>query len=174
MNDLNLCNFIGRLGKDVDLRYSADGKPIANFSIACGESWKNKSTGQKQEKTTWVRIVIFGNLAEIAGKYLSKGSQVYISGKLQERKWQDKTTGMDRFTTEIVIDNFVGSMQMLGGGESKPNQINNNPDNFESKSRPQQDYQPGSQKRPPPPNQPQGAFQQPTGEFIDDQEIPFN
>ncbi len=111
-NDLNQCNFIGRLGKNVELRYTPDQKPIANFSIAVGESWKDKQSGQKQEKATWVNIVIFGALAEIAGKYLSKGSKVFISGKLQTRKWQDQS-GVDRYSTEIVIDQFNGTMQML-------------------------------------------------------------
>ena len=118
MNDLNYCSFIGRLGKDIDLRYTPDGKPIANFSIAVGESWKSKS-GEKQEKTTWVNVVIFGKLAEIAGQYLHKGSKVFISGKFQVRKWQDNE-GKDRYNTEIVIDTFNGSMQMLDG---KPAEI---------------------------------------------------
>jgi len=111
MNDLNYCSFIGRLGKPIDLRYTPDNKAIANFSIAVGESWKAKS-GEKQEKTTWVNVVIFGKLAEIAGQYLNKGSKVFISGKLQVRKWQD-SEGRDRYNTEIVIDQFNGSMQML-------------------------------------------------------------
>ena len=115
MNDLNYCSFIGRLGKDIDLRYTSDQKPIANFSIAVGESWKAKS-GEKQEKTTWVNIVIFGKLAEIAGQYLKKGSKVFISGKFQVRKWEDQQ-GNDRYNTEIVLDSFTGSMQML---DSKP------------------------------------------------------
>ena len=118
MNDLNYCSFIGRLGKDIDLRYTSDQKPIANFSIAVGESWKAKS-GEKQEKTTWVNIVIFGKLAEIAGQYLKKGSKVFISGKFQVRKWED-SSGNDRYNTEIVLDSFTGSMQMLDG---KPAEI---------------------------------------------------
>lgn len=108
-NDLNKWTGIGRLGKDPDMRYTPDGKAVANLSIACGESWNDKTTGDKVEKTEWVRIVAFGKLAEIIGEYLKKGAQVYIDGKLQTRKWQDKE-GNDRYTTEIVADR----MQMLG------------------------------------------------------------
>jgi single-strand DNA-binding protein len=107
--DLNLCQFIGRLGKDVEMRYTSDGKAVANLSIACGESWKDK-TGAKQERTEWIRVVAFGKLAEIMGEYLSKGSQVYISGRMTTRKWQDQS-GQDRYSTEIVAE----QLQMLGG-----------------------------------------------------------
>jgi single-strand DNA-binding protein len=96
------------------MRYTADGKAVANLSIACGESWKDK-TGAKQERTEWIRVVAFGKLAEIMGQYLSKGSQVYISGRMTTRKWQDQS-GQDRYSTEIVAD----QMQMLdskGGGQ---------------------------------------------------------
>lgn len=110
--DLNQCQFIGRLGQDIELKYGPSGGAIANFSIACGDDYKNKE-GQKVEQTNWINIVIFGKLAEIAGQYLTKGSQVYISGKQVTRKWQDQS-GNDRYSTEIVIDGFQGSMQMLG------------------------------------------------------------
>lgn len=108
--DLNLCQFIGRLGKDPEVNYTADGKMIVNCSIATGQSWNDKATGQKQERTEWVRIVVFGKLAEIFEKYLKKGAQIYISGRMQTRKWQNKE-GVDQYTTEIVAD----TMQMLGG-----------------------------------------------------------
>lgn len=127
-NDLNRCEFIGRLGKNVEVRYTADGKAISSFSLACGESWKNKSTGQKQEKTTWVPVVLFGGLADIAAKYLTKGSLVYVSGKFTTRKWQDQS-GADKYTTEVVVDGFSGQMQMLGGNQQQSNQTqqqNNN------------------------------------------------
>lgn len=120
MASLNSCSFIGNLGKDPEVRYMTNGDAIANFSIGCNESWKDK-TGEKQEKTEWVRVSAFGKLAEIIGKYLVKGSQVYVSGKMQTRKWQDKD-GSDRYTTEIVAN----EMKMLGGRgdssktESKP------------------------------------------------------
>lgn len=112
-NDLNKWQGIGRLGKDPEMRYTPDGKAIANLSIACGQSWKDKTTGEKVEKTEWVRIAAFGKLAEIIGEWLKKGAQVYIEGRLQTRKWQDKD-GNDRYTTEIVAD----QMQMLGSRDS--------------------------------------------------------
>ena len=102
---------IGNLGKDPDMRYTASGDAICNFSIACSESWKDKATGEKKEQTEWVRISFFGKLAEICGQYLKKGSQVYIEGSLRTRKWQDKQSGADRYSTEIV----ARDMQMLGG-----------------------------------------------------------
>ena len=108
-NDLNKFQCIGRLGKDPEIRYAASGAAIANFSVALGESWKDKQSGEKQEKTEWVNFVAFGKLAEIIEKYLNKGSQVYLEGKLQTRKWQDKE-GNNRYTTEIV----ASEMQMLG------------------------------------------------------------
>ena len=106
--DLNRCEFIGRLGDDPTIRYTPDGKAVANISIACGESWVDKQTGEKKEKTEWVRIVAFNKLAEIIGEYLNKGSQIYISGKLQTRKWQDNN-GDTKYTTEIIAD----QLQML-------------------------------------------------------------
>ena len=88
---LNNCQFIGRLGTDPEVRYSGDGKAITNISIGCSESWKDKNTGEKKEKTEWVRGSSFGKLAEIMGQYLTKGSLVYIAGKMQTRKWQDQS-----------------------------------------------------------------------------------
>ena len=109
MASLNQCNFIGNLGKDPEMRYMTNGDPIANFSIACSETWKDKQ-GDKQEKTEWVRISAFGKLAEIIGQHLVKGSMVFISGKMQTRKWTNKE-GQDQYTTEIVAH----EMKMLGG-----------------------------------------------------------
>jgi single-strand DNA-binding protein len=121
---INKVILVGNLGQDPEIRYTADGRPIANFSIATSESWKDKNSGEKREKTEWHRVVVFGKLAEICGEYLSKGRQVYIEGKLQTRKWQGQD-GQDRYTTEVVVDSFNGVMQMLGtreggGGGSKP------------------------------------------------------
>ncbi|MDH5784621.1 MAG: single-stranded DNA-binding protein [Chromatiales bacterium] len=107
---INKVILVGNLGKDPEVRYSASGGAIANITIATSEQWTDKQSGQKQEKTEWHRVVLFNRLGEIAGEYLKKGSQVYIEGKLQTRKWQDNN-GQDRYTTEIVAN----EMQMLGG-----------------------------------------------------------
>jgi single-strand DNA-binding protein len=110
MSDLNRVMLIGRLGKDPETRYMPNGKAVVNFSVATSETWKNRDTGDKNEKTEWHNVVAFDKLAEIIGQYLKKGSQVFIEGKLATRKWQDKE-GKDRYTTEIV----ASGMQMLGG-----------------------------------------------------------
>jgi single-strand DNA-binding protein len=109
--DLNRCEFIGRLGRDVELRYAPSGDAVANFSIAVGYKTKEKET------TEWVRIVAFGKLAGICGDYLRKGSQVYIAGRMTTRKWQNKD-GVDQYTTEVVAD----QMQMLGGKSEQSEQ----------------------------------------------------
>lgn len=105
---VNKVILIGNLGKDPEMRYTPNGVAIANLTLATSESWKDKSSGENVEKTEWHRVVMFQRLAEICGEYLRKGSKVFIEGKLQTRKWQDKE-GKDRYTTEIVAD----SMQML-------------------------------------------------------------
>ena len=114
MASLNRAMLIGNMGDDPDMRYTAAGSAVCNFTLATNESWKDKD-GNKQQKSEWHRVVMFGKLAEIAGQYLKKGSAVYIEGKLQTRKWQDKD-GKDRYTTEIIAD----EMKMLGGGGEKP------------------------------------------------------
>lgn len=114
---VNKVILIGNLGKDPDMRYTPNGLAVANLTLATSESWKDKQSGENVERTEWHRIVMYQRLAEIAGEYLRKGSKIYIEGRLQTRKWQDKTSGQDRYTTEIVAD----SMQMLdskAGGAS--------------------------------------------------------
>ena len=106
---VNKVILIGNLGKDPDIRYTPGGAAVANVTIATNESWKDKNTGEMQERTEWHNVVFFSRLAEIVGEYLKKGSQVYVEGRLQTRKWQDKS-GNDRYTTEIVAN----EMQMLG------------------------------------------------------------
>jgi single-strand DNA-binding protein len=108
-NDLNRCEFIGRLGKDPEMRYSADGNAICNLSLGVNFEYKNKA-GEPQKTVTWVRISAYSHLAGICGDYLKKGSQIYISGKWVTRKWVNKD-GVDQYTTEVVAD----QMQMLGG-----------------------------------------------------------
>ena len=110
---LNKVQIIGNLGRDPEVRYTADNRAIANVTVATSDSWTDKS-GQKQEKTEWHRVVVFGKLAEVVEKYLKKGSNVYFEGKLQTRKWQGQD-GQDKYTTEIVVDQFGGTMVMLGG-----------------------------------------------------------
>ena len=109
MASVNKVILVGNLGRDPETRYMPDGGAITNISIATTSTWKDKS-GEKQEATEWHRIAFFGKLAEIAGEYLKKGSQVYVEGKLRTRKWQDKD-GQDKYTTEVIAD----AMQMLGG-----------------------------------------------------------
>jgi len=111
---INKVILVGNLGQDPEVRYTPGGAAVTTISVATSESWKDKNTGQMQEKTEWHRVVFFGRLAEVAGEYLRKGSQVYVEGKLQTRKWQDKN-GQDRYTTEVVVDGFGGVLQMLGG-----------------------------------------------------------
>ena len=110
---INKVILIGNLGNDPDVRYTAGGAAVSRISIATTESWKDKESGEQQEKTEWHRVVFFGRLAEIVAEYLKKGSQVYIEGRLQTNKWQDKE-GNDRYTTEIIAN----EMQMLGGRQS--------------------------------------------------------
>lgn len=123
MSSLNQVSLIGRLGKDPEVRHTQGGKPIANFSLATSEAWKDKS-GEKQERTEWHNIVIFNEgLASVVERYLHKGSQVYVQGQLRTRKWEDKD-GATRYTTEVVLDAFNGVLRMLGSkseeGGAKP------------------------------------------------------
>jgi len=121
-SDLNLCQFIGRLGRDPEIKFTQSGAAVANFTLACGEKYKTKA-GEQVENTEWVRCVAWRRLAEVIGEYLTKGSQVYISGKMQTRKWEDKE-GVTRYTTEII----VAQMQMLGSkGERQPEPQGTNP-----------------------------------------------
>jgi single-strand DNA-binding protein len=114
MAGVNKVIILGNLGKDPEVRFMPNGGAVANLTIATSESWKDKQTGEQKEKTEWHRVVMFGKLAEIAGEYLKKGSKVYIEGALQTRKWQNQQ-GQDQYTTEIVVQGFNGTMQMLDG-----------------------------------------------------------
>ena len=110
---VNKVILIGNLGQDPEVRYMPNGNAVTNVTLATSDSWKDRETGQQQERTEWHRVVFFGKLAEIAGQYLRKGSKVYVEGALRTRKWQDNQ-GQDRYTTEIVVD-MNGQMQMLDG-----------------------------------------------------------
>jgi single-strand DNA-binding protein len=113
MASVNKVILVGNLGRDPEVRYSPEGSAICNLSLATTSQWKDKASGEKREETEWHRVVMYNRLAEIAGEYLKKGRSVYIEGRLKTRKWQDKDTGADRYSTEIVAD----QMQMLGGRE---------------------------------------------------------
>ena len=114
MKGINKAMIIGTVGRDLEVRHTSGGTAVVNMSVATSESWRDKQTGEKKDNTEWHNVTMFGKLAEIAGQYLTKGSKVYIEGRLQTRKWQDKE-GNDRYTTEIV----ASDMQMLGGRESR-------------------------------------------------------
>lgn len=114
MASLNKAIIIGHLGKDPEVKYMPNGEAVVNFSVATTETWKDKQSGEKKERTEWHNITAYGRLAEICGEYLRKGIQVYLEGKLQTRKWQDKQTGQDRYSTEIVL----GEMKIMGSKNS--------------------------------------------------------
>ena len=181
---VNKVILVGNLGNDPEIRYMPSGGAVANITIATSESWRDKNTGEQREKTEWHRVALFGKLAEVAGEYLRKGSQVYIEGQLQTRKWQDQS-GQDRFTTEVVVQGFNGVMQMLGGrqgggqgmgapmgggqqqqgGWGQPQQ---------PAAAPQQNFAPQQQQQQQAPQQqaaPQPQYNEPPMDFDDD--IPF-
>ena len=137
MAGVNKAIIIGRLGNDPEMRYMPSGEAVANLSIATSESWTDKTTGEKREKTEWHRVVAFRKLAEIIGQYCKKGDQIYIEGKLQTRKWSDKN-GQDHYTTEIIAD----QIQMLGSKEDRG-------------QRERQSEKPGRLPDPPPNHDPQ-------------------
>jgi len=145
---VNKVILVGTLGQDPEVKYLTNGNAVCNLSLATSEQWKDKQTGEKKEKTEWHRIVMFGKVAEIAGEYCRKGSQVYIEGKLETREWEKD--GVKRYTTEIKVD-MQGTMQLLGG---KP---------ADGGSQPKPSSQPSARKNEP---------QKPDDGF-DDSSIPF-
>lgn len=151
---VNKVILVGNLGQDPEVRYLPNGGAVANITLATSESWRDKATGEQKEQTEWHRVVLFGKLAEVAGEYLKKGSQVYIEGQLRTRKWTDQS-GVEKYTTEVLV-NVGGVMQMLGGkqggNEQRPAPRNNS----------QQRSQPAQQ---------QAQHSEPPMDFDDD--IPF-
>ncbi len=164
---INKVILIGNLGQDPDVKYMPNGGAVANVTVATSESWKDKNTGEMQERTEWHRVVFFRRLAEIAGEYLKKGSKVYIEGKLQTRKWQDQS-GNDRYTTEIIANEMQmldsrggGGGNQFGGGQQNQGQ---NPSQGQSQSQSQ------------PSGQSSGGAAPASGSFDDggfDDDIPF-
>lgn len=122
---LNQCSFIGNVGADPEIRSLNSGDKVANLRIAVSEKWKDKATGERKEKTEWVSVVVFGQLVGVIENYVKKGSKLYVSGKLQTRKWQNQS-GEDRYSTEIVLQGFDAKLVMLdgksGSGEGQPQQ----------------------------------------------------
>lgn len=150
MASVNKVIILGNLGRDPEVRFSADGAAVCNIAIATSSSWKDKNSGEKREETEWHKVVFYGRLAEIAGEYLKKGKPVYVEGRLKTRKWQNKE-GVDQYTTEVIAD----SMQLLGGREEGS-------------------QAPAPQQRQAPAAQPQ-AQRQPAANLadMDDDSIPF-
>ncbi len=157
MASVNKVILVGNLGQDPEVKYMPSGGAVTNISIATTDSWKDKATGEKKDRTEWHRVVFFNRLAEIAGEYLKKGSQVYVEGNLRTRKWQDQS-GQDRYTTEIV----AREMQMLGGRSGGSS-------DFQQNSAPQQQQGGAAQQNAP--QQQQSAPPQNFDNFDDD--IPF-
>lgn len=160
---VNKVILVGHLGQNPEVRYIPNGSAVANLNLATSETWRDKTTGEMKEKTEWHRVVLFGKLAEVAGEYLRKGSQVYIEGQLRTRKWQDQA-GQERYSTEVIV-NVGGTMQMLGGRQNS--------------NQPAGNGQSGGWGQPQQPSEPRqfsgtqaaGSPQSPPMEFDDD--IPF-
>ena len=131
---LNKVILIGRLGADPEIKQMVNGKSVARLSLATTQSWKDKNTGEKKEKTEWHRIVVFNEgLVNVVQQYLKKGAQIYIEGQISTRKWKDEQSGQDKYSTEIVIQGYNSSLTMLGGGggisnDTSNQQINKNSD----------------------------------------------
>ena len=170
---VNKVILIGNVGGDPETRYLPNGNAVTNVTLATSDRWKDKQTGQPQERTEWHRVVFFGKLAEIAGQYLNKGSQVYVEGRLQTRKWQGQD-GQDRYTTEVVVDQG-GTFQMLGGNP-QGNQQQGQQRSQQQAPRQQQNQQ---QRQPAPrtgaPQQQgqQGGYDNYDADAFDDDIIPF-
>jgi len=152
---VNKVILVGNLGGDPEVRYMPSGGAVTNVTLATSESWKDKQTGQQNERTEWHRVVFFNRLAEIAGEYLRKGSKIYVEGSLRTRKWQDQS-GQDRYTTEIV----ASEMQMLDGRDSG--------DGYSQQQAPQQSYQQSAPQQAPQQGYQQQAPQQPVPPGFDD------
>jgi single-strand DNA-binding protein len=154
MASVNKVTLIGNLGRDPETRYMTNGEAVTNITVATTETWKDKASGEKQEKTEWHRVTFYRRLAEIAAEYLKKGSQVYIEGRLETRKWQDKE-GKDRYTTEIIAN----EMKMLGSRQGAGERM------------PSDDREPAMASEPRPSG---GGAKKPAGKFEEmDDDIPF-
>jgi len=167
---VNKVILVGNLGNDPETRYMPSGGAVTNISVATSEVWKDKQTGQPQERTEWHKVVFFNKLAEIAGEYLRKGSKVYVEGTLRTRKWQDQS-GQDRYSTEVVAN----EMQMLdsrGGGQSSGGSMSRS-DPMYDQSTPQQQSPPRGASRPASSGSSSGSSNEQPPDFDFDDDIPF-
>ena len=129
---LNKVQLIGRLGADPEIKQMVNGKSVARLSLATSQSWKDKNTGEKKEKTEWHRVVVFNEgLVNVVQQYLKKGAQVYIEGQLSTRKWKDEKSGQDKYSTEVVIQGFNSSLTMLGGTNQNSGSSQDNKESFD-------------------------------------------
>lgn len=137
---VNKVIIIGRLGQDPEVRYSPQGTAFANMTVATSEQWRDKATGEQKEQTEWHRVVLSGKLAEVAGEYLRKGSEVYLEGKLRTRKWTDQS-GAEKYTTEVLVG-VGGTMQMLGSKQDSSQQPKQQPPQKQQRQSPQHSNEP--------------------------------
>ena len=136
---LNKVLLIGRLGADPEIKQMTNGKSVARFSVATSNTWKDKNTGEKTEKTEWHRVVVFHEgLVNVVQQYLKKGAQVYIEGQLNTRKWKDEKSGQDKYSTEVVIQGFNSSLTMLGGGNQNSISSKDNKQSIDQDTQPPQ------------------------------------
>ena len=132
---LNKVLLIGRLGADPEIKQMVNGKSVARLSIATSQSWKDKNSGEKKEKTEWHRVVVFNEgLVNVVQQYLKKGAQVYVEGQLNTRKWKDEQSGQDKYSTEVVIQGYNSSLTMLGGGNQNSTTVPKNKQNVDDNS----------------------------------------
>ncbi|MBE8745340.1 single-stranded DNA-binding protein [Aeromonas veronii] len=151
---INKVILIGNLGQDPEVRYTPGGSAVTSITLATSETWRDKQTGEQKERTEWHRVVFMGKIAEVAGEYLKRGSQVYVEGKLRTDKWKDQS-GQDRYSTQVVVDGFTGVMQMLGG---RPQGAGGQPQAPGAAQQPQSE----------PP-----VYNEPPAGFFEDDDIPF-
>ena len=136
---LNKVLLIGRLGADPEVKQMVNGKSVARLSLATSQSWKDKNTGEKKEKTEWHRVVVFNEgLVNVVQQYLKKGAQVYVEGQLSTRKWKDEQSGQDKYSTEILIQGYNSSLTMLGGGNQNHSASQESKQNFDDAPAPDQ------------------------------------
>ena len=169
---VNKVILVGNVGQDPEVRYMPNGGAVANLTLATSESWRDKQTGETKEKTEWHRVVLFGKLAEITGEYVKKGSQIYIEGALQTRKWTDQA-GVEKYTTEVVV-NVGGTMQMLGGRQGGNDNQNNNSGSNNGWGKPQQPQQQPNNNQTPAQQMHQRSQGQPQGQGGDSQPMSFD